>query len=385
MQFQHPTLAVTPKRDDLKVLAQQTGPCLSVFLSNVARVGNGPDPASAALANAQQQINRLDLSQTERDAFLNPVRELIESDTRQGNPEPTAVFRSPTEVWHFRLPYRVSDSVTLGDRFEVRPLVKVLTEEQEFYILALSQKHCRLIHCTLADSEEVPLPSSIPTNLLNFNQTDQPDHRLENRSHAGHKGKATNQGMIIAFGTGSDADQKDQYLRNFYNALDKELQSFLREKQLPLVIAGVDYEISMYHSVSEYPALVLGGVQGAADSLRGGELHERALEILKTYNETRADRALAAFEKGPADRIPRTLPEIVPAAFDGRVLYLFVAEGYRAPGRFDESTRKTTEAPNGDDLVDTAILQTIARGGDVFMLPPEKMPGSHHIAALLRF
>jgi hypothetical protein len=270
----------------------------------------------------------------------------------------------------------------------VRPLIKALSEEQEFYILALSQKRCRLIHCSLTDSKEVSLPSSIPSNLLDYTQTDQPDHRLENRSHGGQqgqRGKSAHAGMIVAFGTGSDADQKDQYLRNFYNALDKGLQSFLRDKPLPLIVAGVDHQIATYHSISEYPSLVPGGVQGAADSLKGGELHERALEVLKTYNEGRVGRALAQFEKSSAERIPHTVPEVVPAAFDARVLHLFVAEGYRAPGRFDESTRKTIEAPEGDDLVDSAILQTIAHGGDVFLLPPEKMPSTHHIAALLRF
>jgi hypothetical protein len=383
--MQSETLATTPTRTDLKTLAKESGPCLSIFVTKTPRVGKGPDPVKSALAAAEDQIAPLNLQRADRDAFLAPVRQLLEYDFSHSNGDSaTALFRSTTDIHHFRLPYRVPDSVKLGNRFEVRPLIRALSEEQEFYILALSQKHCRLIHCTLSDSDEVPLPPTIPTSLLDYTQSDQPDHRLENRSHGGQKGKGT-QGMVIAFGTGSDADQKDQYLRNFYNALDKELQSFLRDKPLPLVIAGVDYEIAVYHTISEYPALVPGGVQGAADSLKGGELHERALGVLKTYNESRADRALAAFEKGAADRIPHTIPEIVPAAFDGRILSLFVAEAYRAPGRFDESSRQTTGAQDGDDLVETAILETIAHNGDVFLLPQEKMPGSHHIAALLRF
>jgi len=295
------------------------------------------------------------------------------------------IFRSLGGLWHFRLPYEVPDAALLGNYFEVLPLVKMVSEEQEFYLLALSQKHCRLLHCTLTSSEEISLPPNIPTNLLDFNQQDQPDHRLENRANAGQVGKSTHPGQIVSFGTGSDADQKDHYLRNFFNAMDLELQSFLRDRPLPLILAGVDYELAVYHSISEYSPLVPGGVQGAPDGLKGGELHERALEILKTYNSTRADRALSQYEKGAASRIPRTLEEVVPAAFDGRVLHLFVAEGFHELGAFSEQTREVSKRADGDDLVNMAALQTLAHGGYVYLLPRERVPDQSEVAALLRF
>jgi hypothetical protein len=279
----------------------------------------------------------------------------------------------------------VHQSAILGDWFEVLPLINTVSNEQQFYILALSQKHSRLIRCTLTSSEEVPLPANVPTNLSDFNQQDQPDHRLENRTQAGQKGKSAHPGMVVAFGTSSDSDQKDHYLHDFFKAIDRELQPLLRERPLPLIVAGVDYEIALYHSVSQYPELVPRGVQGAPDGLKGGELHERAVEVLKTYNAGRVDRALGRYEKAPANRIARSLREIVPAAFDGRVLHLFVAEGFRQSGRFKEDTREVVETGEGDDLVNLAVLQTLAHAGDAFLLPPAKVPGGNHIAALLRF
>jgi hypothetical protein len=198
-------------------------------------------------------------------------------------------------------------------------------------------------------------------------------------------GKSTHPGQIVSFGTGSDSDQKDHYLRNFFNAMDLELQSFLRDRPLPLILAGVDYELAVYHSISEYSPLVPGGVQGAPDGLKGGELHERALEVLKTYNSTRADRALSQYEKGARSRIPRSLEEVVPAAFDGRVLHLFVAEGFHELGAFSEQTREVSRRADGDDLVNMAAMQTLAHGGDVYLLPRARVPEQSQVAALLRF
>jgi hypothetical protein len=384
MPAENETVSTHILKAHFKTLAQEIGPCLSIFFPTTA--DQWPQSVRAALKTAEEQFSELHPSKSERDEFFKPVRQIVDTEmVRDDGTKSVGIFRSLGGLWHFRLPYQVVDAAVLGNYFEVLPLVKMVSDEQEFYLLALSQKHSRLIHCTLTSSEEMSLPPSIPTNLFDFNQQDKPDHRLENRSDAGQMGKSTHPNQVVSFGTGSDNDQKDQYLRNFFNAMDLQLQSFLRERPLPLIVAGVDYELALYHSVSEYSVLVPGGVQGAPDGLKGRELHERALEVLKRYNAARVDRALGQYEKGAANRIPRSLKEIVPAAFDGRVLHLFIGEGVRQTGCFDEHTREASERDDGDDLVNMAALQTLAQGGDVYVLPPERVPGGNNVAALLRF
>jgi hypothetical protein len=192
--------------------------------------------------------------------------------------------------------------------------------------------------------------------------------------------------MIVAFGTSSDADQKDEYLYHFYNELDKQLQQFLRPHPLPLVIAGVDYEIALYHSVSEYTNLAPGGVQGAADGLKGGELHARALTVVQSLLEARVEKALGQYEKAGGDRIRSSVPEIVEAAYDGRILQLFLAEGGRMAGSYDLATRTVCQTDGAmNDLLELAALQTVAHAGDVLILPQERVPGGGLAAATLRF
>jgi hypothetical protein len=373
-------------KPDFKTLAQETSPCLSIFVSSAVAPDQRGNSLRASLKTAEERFQEMHPSKSEHDEFFRPVRELLAAQTApKDGTHSVAIFRSVDGLWHFTLPYEVSDAAILGNYFVVLPLVKTFCDEHEFYLLGLSQKHSRLLHCTLTSAEEISLPSTIPTNLFDYNQQDQPDHRLENRSNAGQVGKSKHPGQIISFGTGSDNDQKDHYLRNFFNAMDRELQSFLRERSLPLMLAGVDYELALYQSVSEYKPLIPGGVQGSPDGITGTELHARAVELFKSYNATRADHALGQYEKGDADRIPRSLDEIVPAAFDGRVLHLFVAEGFQETGAFNEQTRQLTRQANGDDLVNVAVLQTLAHAGDVYILPAEKVPGKSQVAALLRY
>ncbi len=395
MRTDNPVSTPLPNRADLKALAQATCPCLSIFLPvHTTGTNRRPDYSRlhSAIRAAEDKLGALALSPEEVEAFLDPIRKIAESDVHQGNGETQAlaIFRTPERIWHYRLPLPVPETTVLANRFYIKPLLKTRSEELDFYLLALSQKHTRLNHCTAATSEEVQLPPSFPTNLAEFNQHSQPDHRLENRSFAGQKGKSgPRAGMIVAFGTGTDNDSKDEYLHHFFKEIDKQLHAFARTNALPLVVAGVDYEIALYHEVSEYPALVDGGVQGAPDGLKGDELHARALEVLRRYNESLADKALAQYEKAGGDRISMVLSKVLRAAVDGRVLYLFLADGARRFGTFDEDTGDVWELRDaelsGEDLLNTAAVQTIAHGGEVFMLGREKVPGEADAAAMFRF
>jgi hypothetical protein len=381
-------------RTDLKALAQENSTCLTMFLPLAATGGGDGDNSlhlKRALAAAETKLAKLGLEST---PFLQRVEEIGKDCARRDGVAQTAIiYCSANHSSCFGVPDSLPETVLIGESFHVLPLLKTAQSEHEFYVLALSQKHTRLMHCTHTESQEVELPASVPRNLFDFNQHAQPDHRLENRSQGGQQGKphASHPGVAVAFGTGSDADQKDEYLYHFYNEIDKQLQAFLRTNPLPLVIAGVDYEIALYHRVSEYPALVPDGVHGSPDGLKGPDLHARALKVLKGYTAERINKALAQYEKAGGDRISTTVPEIVKNAFDGRVLYLFLAEGAAHPGRFDQGTREVYEiagersSPGSDDLLNAAAIQTIGHAGDVFVLPPDRMPGQCGAAAMLRF
>lgn len=380
-------------RTDLRALAGETSTCISIFLPTDRTTGANGTAAQhlkGALLTARNRLNELGLDAA---AFVEALEDIAQSPNQLANAvaQSLAIYRSANRLSCFAVPELLSERVIISDCFDVLPLLKAAQSESEFYLLALSQKHTRLIHCTLETSEEVELPPSVPTNLFDFNQHAQPDHRMENRAQAGQKGKphGSHPGVAVAFGTGSDADQKDEYLYHFYNEIDKQLQVFLRENPLPLVIAGVDYEIALYHRVSEYQALVPDGVHGSADGLKGGDLHARALKALDAYTAARIDKALAQYEKAGSDRISTAIPDVVKHAFDGRILHLFLAEGASQPGWFDPTSREVQQhdqdRAGGSDLMNLAALQTLTHAGDVFVLPPEKMPGQCKVTAMLRF
>ena len=236
-----------------------------------------------------------------------------------------AIYRSPNMLKAFRVPRELTESVSVGDHFNIVPLLPMLNADQTFYILALSQRHIRLLRCTSHSSEEVALPDSIPKTLWEDKQSDQPDHDQNNMATGGPS-TGSMRGVISS--TNTDREDRGEYLMHFYKHVDKGVTELLKKEGAPLVIAGVDYETAMYRKESTYPQLVEEPVHGAPDGLKGGELHKRALEAVQSYFEIPLAQALARYEKqAGGERASTTVKEIVKGAFDGRVAELILAEG----------------------------------------------------------
>ena len=160
----------------------------------------------------------------------------------------------------------------------------------------------------------------------------------------------------------------------------------LKDQSIPLVLCGVDYELSMYQGINTYGTLVHDGVQGSPESLKGGEMHKRGLEVAHEHAKAPMKKALAVYEKlGGSERVSSSSEEILKAASQGRVAYLFLAEGARYDGRFDDGTMEVSNDGLTEDLLNLAALRTIAYGGEVFVTVPGQVPGQGAMAAILRF
>jgi hypothetical protein len=251
-----------------------------------------------------------------------------------------------------------------------------------FYLLALSQNHVRLLRCTPASSELVPFPEGTPTSLEEWLNTRAPNHAPE-RDAGSPDSDGRREGNFTSV---TDRDNKDQHIANFFRAVNHAALEILRNETAPLVLCGVEYERVIYRQNNTYPALLEEGVQGSPESLKGGEMHARALEVVQEYFARPAQKALQSWEKlGGSTRVATAFGEVVKAAFEGRVAHLFAVDGTQTMGVFDRATMQMRVQGRQEDLVNAAALQTLAFGGDVFILKPEDMPAGGQMNAILRF
>jgi len=324
---------------EIKEMGVVTGPCVSILL---------PNDRSLAVRLRQAL-------ETARPLLDSHLFETLADIAHDVDPvgQALAIYCAPGFCRAFQLPHTVEESVTIANHFYIKPLLPALRSERPFYVLALSQKHIRLLGCTDSSSEEVELPASV----LKFPESE--DNVLQ--------------------------------LAHFYKQVSEGVTAFLRERHddAPLVIAGVEYEIATFRKVNVYPNLALDVVHGAPDGLRGGELHKRALEAVQSYFESPFRTALARYEEAGTQRSSSTVKDIVKASFDGRVLDLILAGGARYMGVFDDLTRdvKGHKHPvQGDeDLLNVAALQTLLHAGQVFVVPANQIPHGAPAIAVYRY
>jgi hypothetical protein len=361
--------------EDLREIGKAQPPCISIYLP--VRETRLDVRMHDALVQVQQQLLQRSLTGMEIADLTQPVRSLADDPELGRGTWGIALFRCPGMFRLFELAEPVIELVRVGDRFHITPLLRPLTWWAEFYLLLLSQKQIRLLRCTEHSFHEVPLPPSVPRSLEEAGAFAPPDHALENRSAAG---PSTGAMQGVHFGTASDREARSQYLYHFFKTVDRGLANILCREHLPLLLAGVSYEIVLYRRVSDYPNVLPGAVHGSPNRLRDAELHRRAVKLVQPLSAGDKERILSEFQRMAGMKLVSTdTREIIQAACNGRVRWMLLAENGAV--RTTGSLRPATD----DEECNAAALETITHSGQVWLLPPDSMPNRSRVAAIFRY
>lgn len=372
--------------DEALALARARGGHRISLAMPTHRFGPGSQEADTTrLKNLLRRASELLLGRGLRSAdvhaLLAPAHALVEDRpfwlrARDG----LALLVGPEGMRAFRLDHAPGESVMVNDRYHLRPLLDLIGGPRTFWLLAVSQKHVRLYEGSRAALTELPV-EGIPESLADAMQWDDFE-KASLQFHSGSGGR----GPAIFHGTG-ETSVKDELVR-FFRAIDAGLREHLRDSDVPLILAGVDYLMPLYRDVSTYPHLAAEAVIGNPDSLTCPVLHARALEIADRIIEHEREALTAHVEElwGSA----RTTPDpetIVPAAHHGRVETLLLSEDAERLGSYDTTSgRVVLQSSTGkEDLLDLAALFTLENGGTVVGLPAGRMPRGSDVVALLRY
>ena len=265
----------------------------------------------------------------------------------------------------------------IGPHFYIRPLLPELVRDKTFYLLALSRKDVRMLRCTTRTSEEVALGAGTVANYDTWmNSVQARSQRSRQRQSRRRRAEHNKAGIIAPMGR--EDETKDDDLSHFFKQIDRGVNEALRGHTEPLVLAAVDYELPVYVAVNSYPHLAPEAVHGAPNSLKGGEMHARALDALTKWYDQKVDEAIARVEPSRWLGASSRLKDVVTAAHDGRVLTLLVSDSLESTGIFDEATNsvkaRETGGPADEDLINDAAVQTILHAGKVLVTPNKKMP-----------
>jgi hypothetical protein len=374
-------------RDDLKtLLAEHPSPCLSLFMP-ARRGGAEPDPIRwrKHLAEAEERLVKAGWRAAEVKELLAPGLHLLEDITFWKNQsDGLAAFLAPQFLRLFRLPLAFQDDVVVANRFSIIPLLPLLSGNERFFVLALSQKAVRLLQGTRHRVSEVDL-KGVPQNLAEALLSHEAKQPFSFYGRRAGEGAGSWGGIFHGHGVGID-DTKEELL-HYFQKIDRGLHPLLKEEKAPLVLAAVDYLQPIYRQANTYAQLLEQGVEGNPDRLSSRELHDRAWPLVKPLFEEAQQRAAAQYRQlAGTEHASGDLEAVVAAAYEGRVETLFVALGRQVWGVFDPTLGRVEqhkEASFGDvDLLDLAAAHTLMHGRTVYAVEPEQVPSKTDVAAI---
>jgi hypothetical protein len=349
-----------------------TTPCISLYLCGYSR-RHGAVPFSAkihsALEKVRCELGLQSLASGEKELLIRRLGDCVQDFEMEQRGGSLAVFCAGNFIQAFRTAYEIDDSVNIGNAFYIRPALAVLMHRRDFGILALSQKHTRLLRWTDGEVKAIAFPASIPSSVAEAVAFDAPDHDLEGRSSAGSSSAAMSR---IRFGTSTLSERANAYIHDFFKLVDQEINQLLREARLPIVLAAVDRELALYRKVSTYPYLLQTSVPGSPDHLADSELLERAHEALDLQEAEDEARLLQEFSKKASRGLSmQDKSTILFAASTGQLHHILM----------NEQVSTTAE----EEVLNLIALETIRHDGLVSTFSHRSLPEKRSIVAVLRY
>lgn len=392
MRRQHMDLI---QNDDLQMLLDvRTEPVISIYMPTV-RMGRETRQNAIRFKNlvteAENKLQDSNLMPAEQNAMLESVRDL-ENDTVfwDYQSKGLALFITPETFYTYRLPLDFEETVVVGDRLHLKPLMPLISHDAHFYVLALSMDQVRLFQGAAHGMSEVQLPEEMPTSLEESLHMDDPEARLNVRTTStSYRGEGDQPATF--HGHTPDDEHKDN-IRRHSQRIDNTISDLLNESNVPLILAGVEYVQSIYRDVNSYQHVIDEGINGSPDEAQIEDLHQQAWALIEPLILDERQQAVERYHAlvgTDQDQTADDLERVVAAAHYGQIDTLFVLRGKQTWGTFEPQTGtvqvQDDATPDTNDLLDAAAVQTLKNSGTVYVVDEENMPSETAVAAVLRY
>ncbi|MHB0958541.1 MAG: baeRF3 domain-containing protein [Pirellulaceae bacterium] len=380
-------------RGQLKELAEASSePAVSLYMPTVRagrEIRQNPIRLKNLIKQASAQLSERGMQEDQIRRLLGKTSSLDEhNDWWQHQSDGLAMFLGPDRFNCYRVPLAVEERVTVGKRFHVRPMVRLLQDDGHFHVLAVSQNRVRLLEGTHFSVSELD-PEGLPSDLRSALNIDEYTSSLQQHS----TGRPDPSVSVSFHGHGgSDLDvKKKNELLPFLRRINAALSVYFNNDHAPLVFAGVDYLFPIFQEACDHKGLLDTAITGNPGSLSPEKLHELAWAIVEPLFQKSREAAWNRFnDLAGSKSATDDLAEIIRAAAVGQIDTLMVAEGAEQWGSVEESSGKVVflepEAEDAEELVNYAVVHTLANGGIVYSLPaPHPFASGRFAAAILRY
>lgn len=288
----------------------------------------------------------------------------------------------------YRLQRPVPELAIVADSFHTKPLLRIVQSVDRYQVLGLNRQSIRLFEGNRDALDEIEPAPEVPKTITEALGEELTEPHLTVASYGGVGSEHT----PTHHGHGGKEVEIDKDSERFFRAVDRGiLEHHSQPSGLPLILAALPEHHYLFHCVSHNPFLLKESVDIHPDALASiDELRERVWKVLEPHYLKHLalliDRFNEAVSKGLGDV---DLLKVARAVVDGRVAALFIDASRQIPGQLNTETGAVIfdelENPEVDDVLDDIGTLARQKGGEVVVMPAEKMPTDTGIAAIYRY
>jgi len=381
-------------RETLKKLLEiQRKPCVTLYMP-VERPGadaaQNPIRLKNLITRARRELEAHELPAGEIEDILKPANRLLEDPLAWGSlGDGLCLLCCPDFFEQVDVPVHFEEQLVVGERFHIKPLVRVLAEDGRFFILALSQNQARFFSGSRFSIQQVEV-EGLPAGLKDILKYETYEKNVQFHTGTPAMGGGGERRPAMFFGQSDDEVEHREKVLQYFREVDRGLHDLLRDERHPLVLASVESLMPLYRKANTYPYLLEKGVEGNPDKMNPRDLHAKSWTVVEKYLHAREEAEAKRYrELRGGGRVAEEIEEAVRAAYDKRIDTAFVPVGRKEWGVFDaashEVKREETQRNGNEDLLNFIAIHTLINGGNVIPVPPERMPVDAPVSASLRF
>ncbi len=307
-----------------------------------------------------------DESKREAKKLIDKLNTLVASIDHNFNLESLILFVNENISQYVRLPISVEDRVVIDHTFATRDLVRALHFEANYYVLVLSQQKVRLIE---AFNDKVIEEVGSPFPIVNT------------------KFFSTNKAEL------SNASRQTNLVNEFFNSVDKEVNTIRKQNSLPVLICSEDGNYHEYLKIADQKNSILDTYlnKNRLDEKDHAIVNE-AWKIVQEYTKKKnSDRKSELLKAVTANKFLSDINEIWKAVLEGRVQTVFMEQGLFQPAILANnqitlvSNEERVNKEVIDDIYDEIIENNMNFGGDVVFLEKEELKKFNGFGATTRY
>ena len=333
-----------------------------------------------------------------------PLRQQFQKDDIQTLLQPFLALANDMDFWNhtldglavlgargifrvYKLQRPVTEFALVADSFHTKPLMRILQSADRYQVLGLNRQEIRLFEGNRDALDEIELARTVPKTITEALG----DELTEPHRTVASYGGIGDGHSPMHHGHGGKESEVDIDAERFFRAIDRGiLEHHSKPAGLTLILAALPQYHHLFHQVSHNPLLIEDSIEVHPDSLTIEELRQRAWQILEPHYLARLAKLVEEFgnakSKGLGDDV---LVQVAKAIVAGRVATLMIEAVRKIPGRIDSATGEIEfgdlSHPEVDDVLDDLGELALKKGGQIVIVPAERMPTDTGIVAIYRY